>query len=192
MFFYKVYIKYLIYSGRFSSICKLIIFKLIYTNRFNYTSNISIGCRFSLFMDNSKSFFNLGENIQFRNDISIRVLDNAFLKIGKSVFLNNSCSINCLSEISIGDNTQFGESVKIYDHNHQYRNLNLSINQQGYAKGKVIIGNNCWIGSNVVILKDVEIGDNVVIGAGCVIYKSIASNSLVINNQNLSITSISV
>ena len=97
-----------------------------------------------------------------------------------------------MSEIFIGDNTQFGESVKIYDHNHQYRNLNLSIKQQGYAKGKVIIGNNCWIGSNVVILKDVEIGDNVVIGAGCVIYKSIPSNSLVINNQNLSITSISV
>lgn len=192
MLFYKIYIKYLIYSGRFSSICKLIFFKLIYNNRFNYTSNISIGCHFSLFMDNSKSVFNLGENIQFRNDVSIRVLDNAFLKIGKSVFFNNSCSINCLSEISIGDNSQFGESVKIYDHNHQYRNLNLLINQQGYVKGKVIIGSNCWIGSNVVILKDVEIGDNVVIGAGCVIYKSIPANSLVINNQNLSITSIRV
>jgi acetyltransferase-like isoleucine patch superfamily enzyme len=190
MFFYKVYIKYLIYSANFSSICKLIIFKLLYNDRFNYTSNISIGCRFSLFLDNSKSVFNLGENIQFRNDITIRLLDNAFLKIGKSVFFNNSCSINCMSEISIGDNTQFGESVKIYDHNHQYRNLNLLINQQGYVKGKVIIGSNCWIGSNVVILKDVVIGDNVVVGAGCVIYKSIPSNSLVKNNQNLSITSI--
>ena len=188
MFFYKIYIKYFIYSAKFSSKCKLIIFKLIYNDRFSYTSNISIGCRFSLFMDNSKSFFNLGENIQFRNDITIRVLDNAFLKIGKSVFFNNSCSINCLSEISIGDNTQFGESVKIYDHNHQYRNLNISINQQGYVKGKVIIGSNCWIGSNVVILKDVEIGDNVVIGAGCVIFKSIPSNSIVYNNQNLTVT----
>ena len=97
-----------------------------------------------------------------------------------------------MSEISIGDNTQFGESVKIYDHNHQYRNLNLLINQQGYVKGKVIIGSNCWIGSNVVVLKDVEIGDNVVIGAGCVIYKSIPANSLVTNNQNLIITSIRV
>lgn len=81
MFFYKIYIKYLIYSAKFSSKCKLIIFKLIYNDRFSYTSNISIGCRFSLFLDNSKSFFNLGENIQFRNDITIRVLDNAFLKI---------------------------------------------------------------------------------------------------------------
>lgn len=93
-----------------------------------------------------------------------------------------------MSEISIGDNSQFGESVKIYDHNHQYRNLNLLINQQGYVKGKVIIGSNCWIGSNVVILKDVVIGDNVVIGAGCVIFKSIPSNSIVYNNQNLTVT----
>jgi len=110
---------------------------------------------------------------------------NGHLKIGENCFFNNNCSINCLGEIEIGNDNQFGEVVLLYDHNHEYANKELLISEQGYKIGKIKIGNNCWIGSNVVILKDVEIGDNVVIGAGCIIFKSIPSNSLVINQQNL-------
>ncbi len=69
------------------------------------------------------------------------------------------------------------------------RNSDKLIQQQGYSLGKIIFGNNCWIGSNVVILKDVTIGNNVVIGANCVIYKFIPENSIVINQQNLVIKS---
>ena len=38
------------------------------------------------------------------------------------------------------------------------------------------IGNNCWIGANVVILPDVTIGDNSVIGAGSIVTKDIPAN----------------
>jgi acetyltransferase-like isoleucine patch superfamily enzyme len=106
------------------------------------------------------------------------------LKIGNNVFFNNYCSITCLHSITIGDNCQFGESVKFYDHNHQYKVTDQLINAQGYTKGRILIGNNCWFGSNVVVLKDVDIGDNVVVGAGCVIHKSIPSNTVVINMQD--------
>ena len=40
----------------------------------------------------------------------------------------------------------------------------------------VRIGNNCWIGANVVILPDVTIGDNTVIGAGSIVTKDIPAN----------------
>lgn len=161
---------------------------MIYGKRFESHSSLHIGKRFSLMMDNSNSILKFGNNIQFRNDVSIRIIDGSKLTVGNEVFFNNGCSINCMCDIQIGDFSLFGESVKIYDHNHQHRNLSLLINQQGYVKGKVVIGSNCWIGSNVVILKDVEIGDNVVIGAGCVIFNSIPSNSIVYNNQNLTVT----
>ncbi len=36
----------------------------------------------------------------------------------------------------------------------------------------------------MTILKGVTIGDNCVIGAGCVIYKDVPANSIVINVQN--------
>lgn len=55
--------------------------------------------------------------------------------------------------------------------------------EQGYTTAPIHICNNYWIGSNVVILKGVNIGDNVVIGAGCVISTDIPSNSICRNKQ---------
>ena len=131
------------------------------------------------------------ENVAFRRFCTILLYSNAILKIHKNVFFNNNCSINCLGEISIGENTIFGESVKIYDHNHIYsKSFPIEILTNSFTIGKIEIGKNCWIGSNVTILNNVTIGDNVIIGANCLIYKSIDSNCIVKSNQSLTITPI--
>ena len=46
----------------------------------------------------------------------------------------------------------------------------------------VTIGDNVWLGGNVVICPGVTIGDNVVIGAGSVVTKDIPSWSLAVGN----------
>lgn len=45
-----------------------------------------------------------------------------------------------------------------------------------------IIGDNVFVGANVCIIGNVEIGNNVIIGAGCVITKSVPSNTVVAGN----------
>jgi acetyltransferase-like isoleucine patch superfamily enzyme len=45
--------------------------------------------------------------------------------------------------------------------------------------GKIVIGNNCNIGVNAIILPNVTIGDNCVIAAGAIVIKDIPSNSIV-------------
>lgn len=108
------------------------------------------------------------------------------INVGKNVFFNHDCSITCEgTTIGIGDGTIFGEGVKIYGHNHKYQDTNRPIKEQGYSYSLVSIGKHCWIGSNVVILKGVTIGDNSVIGAGCVIHKDVAANTVVVNKQEL-------
>lgn len=53
----------------------------------------------------------------------------------------------------------------------------------GYSKiGKVIIGNNVFIGADAIILPDITIGDRVIVGAGAIVNKSIPSNSVVVGN----------
>ena len=52
----------------------------------------------------------------------------------------------------------------------------------------VVIGDNCWIGSNVVILPGVEIGANSIIGAGCVISESIPEGVIATFNRELRYT----
>lgn len=44
------------------------------------------------------------------------------------------------------------------------------------------IGNDVWIGGNVVILAGVTIGNNVVIGAGSVVTKDIPDNVVAVGN----------
>ncbi|SDQ35394.1 Acetyltransferase (isoleucine patch superfamily) [Chryseobacterium soldanellicola] len=128
----------------------------------------------------------IGENVLLREYCNVLVFPNAKLIIGKGVFFNNYCTINCLEKIEIGDDTIFGEGVKLYDHNHLInKGTNFHVEKEKYTKSPIKIGKNCWIGSNVVILKGITIGDNAIIGAGCIIHKSVPANTIVKNNQNL-------
>lgn len=120
-----------------------------------------------------------GKKVSFRRRFNLAIDKNGFVKIGDNVFFNNDCSINAMDEIVIGSDSIFGESVKIYDHNHVFKDKSKLIKNQGFKTGKISIGSNCWIGSNVIILKGVTIGNNCVIGAGCIIDKDISSNSIV-------------
>jgi acetyltransferase-like isoleucine patch superfamily enzyme len=123
----------------------------------------------------------IGSYVRIKKYCSILLLPKAELIIGSGVFLNNYCSINCLEKISIGENTMFGEGVKLYDHNHSIgrENNNLAVVKDQFETAPIYIGKNCWIGSNVTILKGVTIGDNVVIGANNLIYQSIPDNTMV-------------
>ena len=104
---------------------------------------------------------------------------NGKLIIGKNCFFNRNCSLNTMKSISIGNNCIFGENVCIYDHNHKFSNKEQLIKKQGYNCKDVVIGDNCWICSNVIILAGANIGPNSIIGAGCVVSGDIPKNSIV-------------
>ena len=120
---------------------------------------------------------------KIRKDFNLVIEPGGMVTFGKGVFINNHCSFNCMNSVSIGDNCLFGESVKIYDHNHRFRDPDIPIAEQAYKIGEIEIGNNCWIGSNTIILRGVSIGDNVIIGAGCVIDADVPSRSIVRNHS---------
>ncbi len=90
-------------------------------------------------------------NLAARNNLNIFV-SQGMLVFKKNCFVNNCCSFNCLESIQIGENTIFGEGVKVYDHDHLV-NDNYVVSKNNFATSPVTIGANCWIGSNTVILK---------------------------------------
>ena len=129
--------------------------------------------------------FQMGKGLYVRKGFTVTIEDGGYVAIGKNVFFNNFCSINALEGIEIGDDCIFGENVHIYDHNHKYRDKEIPVNNQGFTKGTVKIGQNTWIGSNVVILKGVTIGEHCVIGAGCVVSKDVPENHILVCQQGL-------
>lgn len=58
----------------------------------------------------------------------------------------------------------------MYDHDHDYKmGLNSDSAQERYLKAPIIIGKNCWIGANTIILRGTVLGDGCVVGAGSVV-----------------------
>ena len=72
----------------------------------------------------------------------------------------------------------FGPDVYITDSNHTFGE-NVSPQNMPMQRGKVKIGNHCWVGAKAVILKDVELGDYCVVAAGAVVTKSFPTGSVI-------------
>ena len=127
----------------------------------------------------------LSQGVYSRKSLNIQISENGIIEIGNNTFFNNYCSLNSQKKIKIGSECLFGENVRIYDHNHIFDSIDIPIRIQGFSSDTVEIGDRCWIGSNVTILKGVSIGENSVIGANSLIYQNIPPNSIVKSNVEL-------
>lgn len=88
--------------------------------------------------------------------------------IGKYAFIQG--------EVHIGKNVMMGPECHIWTYNHETKNTDIPMCEQGIKNEcPVFIGNDVWIGDRVTILPGVKIGDGVVIGAGAVVAKDIPS-----------------
>ena len=98
------------------------------------------------------------------------------------VTIGNNCRINganihAKGRIKIGNNCVIASGISIIDTNgHVVNSLNRTNGHDN--PNDIIIGNNCWIGLNAIILKGTILGDNCVVGAGCVVQGKYPNNSL--------------
>lgn len=106
------------------------------------------------------------------------------VSIGTGTYINSgqimSAVIGCWS--SIGYNVLIGPTE------HDYNKITTSPNLIKFAEGvnattdkeqkPPVIGNDVWIGANVIILKGVTIGDGAVVGAGSVVTKDVEPYSI--------------
>lgn len=165
--------------SHFIGVFRSIIYKLIYSRNIK-SSIFSLQANSTIEIFNKKSRLIIGKFVFIRKNVSIRIDFDGELSIGEKVFINDNCNINCVNRISIGRNTKIAPNVCINDHDHDYK----KISEHKLIKGEVIIGNNVWIGANVVILRDTTIGDHAVIAAGSVVKGHVPSHTLFLNKRN--------
>lgn len=122
----------------------------------------------------------LGKKVRVHSGSKIKVRAGANLFIGNNVKMNYNCIVVCHTDISIGEGTEFGPSVYVYDHDHDFR---VGLKEEQYRTGSVKIGKNCWIGANTIILRGSTIGDNVVVGAGSIVKGNIPANSILVQKR---------
>lgn len=101
-------------------------------------------------------------------------------EIGDDFYANYECIILDIANVKIGNNVYFGPRVGIYTAGHP---IDAMIRNEGFEYGKpVTIGNDVWVGGNVVFNPGVKVSNNVVIGSGSIVTKDIPDNVIAVGN----------
>nr|QOS19907.1 galactoside O-acetyltransferase [Vibrio parahaemolyticus]QOS25699.1 galactoside O-acetyltransferase [Vibrio parahaemolyticus]QOS25844.1 galactoside O-acetyltransferase [Vibrio parahaemolyticus] len=104
---------------------------------------------------------------------SVNIHGEGELIVGENSYIGTNSAINLAKEcsVSIGDNVSISHNVRIYTTTKE--SIKDPCGNSKVRNRDVNIGNNVWVGANVVVLPGVTICDNVTIGANSVVYKSI-------------------
>lgn len=166
------------------SFIRLAVIKLILRSNLQYNAIERISPNVTLdFHRKAKVIF--GKGIRVHSGCKLKVRENAYLEIQDGAKMNHNCIVTCRHKIVIGKGTEFGPSVFLYDHDHihDYKTGKNS----DYNVAPIIIGSNCWIGANTVILKGAKLGDNCVIAAGSVVTGEVPSGAIFVQKREATI-----
>lgn len=107
----------------------------------------------------------------------------AEIVIGDNVGISGA-TIYARKKICIGDNTNIGGNVKILDNDFHPIEVEARIRDDKSKIGtrEIVIGKNCFIGCNSIILKGTVLGDGCVVGAGAVVCGKFEANSVIAGN----------
>ena len=127
------------------------------------------------------------KNITFGDNAYVGLNCKIFASKDSKVFIGDDfeCNTNVMinargvGEIFIGKNVLIGPNAVLRSNNHNFSETSQPIANQGMKGGKIIIDNDVWIGSNVVILPNINIGKGSIVGAGAVVTSNVDSYSIV-------------
>jgi maltose O-acetyltransferase len=102
------------------------------------------------------------------------------IRLGAGAFLNFSCVILDVVQVTIGDRTQIGPGVQILAADHPRDPVRRA---SGLEFGRPVrIGSNVWIGAGAIILPGVKIGDDALVGAGSVVTRDVPVGATALGN----------
>jgi len=112
------------------------------------------------------------------------VYDNVIImgdvKVGKNTWIGPNVILDGSGGLVVGSNCSISAGVQIYSHDSiQWA---LSGGEKEYEYAETLIGDNCYIGPNVIIQKGVRIGSEVVIGANSFVKSDIPTGAKAYGN----------
>jgi len=102
------------------------------------------------------------------------------VEIGNYSGINHYTDIGGRGGLKIGNYVMIGPYCQVLTAEHNYQDLNKPIYLQGIKCEQVVIEDDVWIGTHVVILPNVRIGKGAIVGAGSVVTKDVKPYSIVV------------
>lgn len=124
-----------------------------------------------------------------RGVVLLSTSDEARIDIGPRTYINRHTMIDANASIEIGAETMIGPFCYLTDHDHAVA-PGLAPAAGALVSAPTRIGERCWLGANVTVLKGVTIGDGTVVGAGSIVTKSLPAGVIAVGNPARVIKSI--
>ncbi|MEA2154037.1 MAG: hypothetical protein QOE11_177 [Solirubrobacteraceae bacterium] len=101
------------------------------------------------------------------------------VRIGEGTFLNLGVMVAAVGLVEIGSHCMLANGCFVTDGNHRFDDPGKPVPWQGFStKGPTRIGDNVWLGANVVVTSGVTIGERCVVGANSVVTQDIPPFSI--------------
>jgi acetyltransferase-like isoleucine patch superfamily enzyme len=121
----------------------------------------------------------IGAGVLLEPGVWITAPGSARVRIGEGTFLNKGVMVAAQELVEIGKHCMLANGCFVSDASHRFDDPDKPITWQGFqSKGPTRIGDNCWLGANVVVTSGVTIGERCVIGAGSVVTHDIPPFSI--------------
>jgi acetyltransferase-like isoleucine patch superfamily enzyme len=142
-----------------------------------------------------KSTLIIGNDVEFRRNIEIRVHGTSEIKIGDSVridrgvrllatnsakiIIDDSTRIGLYTVFNGGDSIRIGKKtlisgfVYLQTSMHDFKSKSLSVQEQGYSHRPIVLEEDTWLGTHVVVMPGVTICRGAIIGSNSVVTKSV-------------------
>jgi acetyltransferase-like isoleucine patch superfamily enzyme len=101
------------------------------------------------------------------------------VSVGAKSVLGQECTISAYQHVSIGRECIVADRVMLIDFDHGVVDVERPIRQQGIYKRDVRVGHNVWIGYGACLLRGVTVGNNCVIGTNSVVNKDVPDDAVV-------------
>jgi acetyltransferase-like isoleucine patch superfamily enzyme len=121
----------------------------------------------------------IGAGVLLEPNVWITAPERARVRIGAGTFLNQGVMVAAHELVEIGAHCMLANGCFVSDASHRFDDPEQPVPWQGFtSKGPTRIGENCWLGANVVLTSGVSIGERCVIGAGSVVTRDVAPFSI--------------
>jgi acetyltransferase-like isoleucine patch superfamily enzyme len=154
---------------------------IVFHPRVTFGAHIFVGDRSVLYHGGGDGHIRIGDRVHIYQDVSLETAQGGVLTIGAESSIHMRCQLMAHGgSIHVGRGVALAAGCALYPYDHG-TTLGISFRHQPIeTKGDIVIKDEAWLGTGVIVLSGVTIGEGAVIGAGSVVTHDIPDNAIAV------------
>ncbi len=136
-----------------------------------------------IFQNNRGGAIQLSHHVRIYRNSTLETGQGGSITIGAHSSIHPRNQLNAYKEsIIIGEQVMIAANCAFYSYDHEVYPDRPIHTQPISSKGPIVIEDEAWLGTGVIVLSGVTIGQGAVIGAGSVVTKNVPAGAIAVGN----------